>query len=144
MDKRFEGRDEPVIDPGIPIIDAHHHLFDRPSARYLFGEYLADTGLGHTILASVYVETLAMARADGPDLLRPIGEVEFANGAAAMSASGNYGPCRVAAAIVGHADLRNGDAVAELLDRALAAAPDRFRGIRQLTMEYPGDAHGAS
>lgn len=140
MDKRFEGRDEPVIDPGIPIIDAHHHLFDRPSARYLFGEYLADTGLGHTILASVYVETLAMARADGPDLLRPIGEVEFANGAAAMSASGNYGPCRVAAAIVGHADLRNGDAVAELLDRALAAAPDRFRGIRQLTMEYPGDA----
>jgi L-fuconolactonase len=101
MDKRFEGRDEPVIDPGISIIDAHHHLFDRPSARYLFGEYLADISLGHTILASVYVETLAMARADGPDLLRPIGEVEFANGAAAMSASGNYGPCRVATAIVG-------------------------------------------
>jgi predicted TIM-barrel fold metal-dependent hydrolase len=140
MEKRFDGREEPAIDPGLPIIDAHHHLFDRPSARYLLEDYLADAGLGHNIVASVYVETLAMARPDGPQELRPIGEVEFANGAAAMSASGNYGPCRVAATIVGYADLRAGDRVAKLLDRALAAAPDRFRGIRQLTMEFPGEA----
>lgn len=140
MTKRDEGRDEPVIDPDLPVIDAHHHLFDRPSIRYFLEEYLADAGAGHNIVASVYVETRAMARPDGPEVLRPIGEVEFADGMAAMSASGGYGPCRVAAAIVGYADLSAGDCVAELLDRALAVAPDRFRGVRQMTMDYPDEA----
>lgn len=140
MDKRFEGRDETILDPGIPIIDAHHHLRDRPDSHYMFEDYLADVGAGHNIRASVYVESLAMARPDGPEVLRPIGEVEFANGVAAVSASGKYGPCRVASAIVGYADLTTGDNVAELLDRALATAPDRFRGIRQVTLDHPDPA----
>ena len=55
--------------------------------RYLLEDYLADVAAGHNIVGSVYVETLAMARVDGPEILRPLGEVEFANGAAAMSAS---------------------------------------------------------
>jgi predicted TIM-barrel fold metal-dependent hydrolase len=133
--KRHEGADEEIVEPDIPIIDAHHHLFDRPGGRYLLDDYLADVGLGHNIVASVYVETLAMARVDGPELLRPIGEVEFANGTAAVSASGRYGPCRVAAAIVGYADLRAGARVGGLLDRSLATSPDRFRGVRQLAMD---------
>jgi L-fuconolactonase len=140
LNKRFEGRDEEIVEPEIRIIDAHHHLFDRPQARYLFDDYLADVGAGHDIAASVYVETLAMARPDGPPIMRPVGEVEFANGVAAMSASGRYGPCRVAAGIVGFADLSQGDAVAELLDRSLSTSPDRFRGIRQLTMDHPDPA----
>lgn len=137
MPTRVDGSIEEVLDPEIPIVDAHHHLFDRSRRRYLLEDYLADASAGHNIVSSVYVETLAMARIDGPELLRPLGEVEFANGVGAMSASGNYGPCRVAAAIVGYADLTAGDKVGELLDRCLQAAPDRFRGIRQLTMEHP-------
>lgn len=134
------GRDEPILEPDMPIIDSAHHLFDRPSLRYMFDDYLADVGAGHRIVASVYVETLAFARPDGPELLRPLGEIEFANGVGAMSASGVYGDCRVCAAIVGFADLRFGDQVAELLDRALELAPERFRGVRQITIEDPSDA----
>ena len=85
--------------------DSHHHLFDRPTGRYMFEDYLADASAGPNIVASVYVETQAMARTYGPAQLRAIGEVEFANGVAAMSDSGGYGPCRVSAAIVGYADL---------------------------------------
>jgi predicted TIM-barrel fold metal-dependent hydrolase len=140
MSKRFDGRDEPIIEPDLPIIDAHHHLFERPGLRYLLDDYLADTRLGHRIVASVYMEILAFARPHGPAHLRPLGEIEFANGVAAMAASGFYGPCRVAAAIVGQADLREGDGVGELLDLAIQRAPERFRGIRMITMDHPSPA----
>jgi hypothetical protein len=96
--KRNDGRDEPIVDPSLPVIDAHHHLFDRPRMRYMFEDSLADATAGHNIIASVYVETNTMARPDGPEVLRPLGEVEFAYGISAMSASGRYGSCRVAAA----------------------------------------------
>jgi predicted TIM-barrel fold metal-dependent hydrolase len=134
------GRDEPIIDPEIRIIDAHHHLFHRPPLRYMLDDYLADAQAGHRIVASVYVETLAFARPDGPDLLRPLGEIEFANGIGAICASGVYGDCRVCAGIVGHADMRLGDAVADLLDRALDIAPERFRGVRQVAIDAPTEA----
>lgn len=135
LSKRFEGRNEAILDPELPIIDAHHHLYERPALQYMLNDYLADVAAGHNIVASVYIETKEMARPDGPEALRPLGEIEFANGVAAMSASGRYGPCRVAAAIVGYADLAQGDSIAELLDRALSCAPDRFRGIRMTTLE---------
>ncbi|MGE8163797.1 amidohydrolase family protein [Paraburkholderia sp. NPDC080076] len=133
-------KDEPVLDPEIPIIDAHQHLLDRPALRYMLDDYLADANSGHKIVASVYVETQAFARSGGPELLRPIGEIEFANGVAAMCESGTYGRCLVGAAIVGHADLRYGDAVADLLDRAQETAPQRLRAIRQITIEHSSDA----
>jgi predicted TIM-barrel fold metal-dependent hydrolase len=76
---------------------------------------------------------------DGPVMMRPLGEVEFANGVGAMAASGTYGPCRACAAIVGYADLRFGKTVGEMLDRAIALAPERFRGVRQVTVEHPSD-----
>jgi len=138
-DKRFDGRDETVIDRDLPIIDAHHHLFDRPALRYLLDDYLADAGAGHKIVASAYCETQAFECSEGPQVLRPLGEIEFANGVAAMSASGRYGATRVCAAIVGYADLRHGEAIAPLLDRALEAAPGRFRGVRQVTIEHPSE-----
>jgi predicted TIM-barrel fold metal-dependent hydrolase len=134
------GRDEPIIDPDIRIIDAHHHLFDRPPLRYMLAEYLADAQAGHKIVASVYVETQAFARPDGPEVLRPLGEIEFANGVGAIGASGVYGDCHVCAGIVGYADLRLGDQVAQLLDRALETAPERFRGVRQIAIDHPTEA----
>jgi predicted TIM-barrel fold metal-dependent hydrolase len=137
--KRKEGRDEVILDPALPIVDPHHHFYDLPHTRYMFEDYLADADAGHNIVASTYVATQAMIRQDGPEVLRPLGEIEFANGIAAMSASGNYGPRRVCAAIVGYADLTQGDPVAELLDRALATAPERFRGVRQSSLDPPND-----
>jgi L-fuconolactonase len=130
------GRDEPILDPGIPIIDAHHHLFLRPTVRYLLDDYVADITAGHRVIASVYVETQAFARTDGPALLRPVGEVEFANGMGAMADSGLFGPARICAAIVGYADMRLGDEVGRLLDRCMQTAPERFRGVRQITLDH--------
>jgi predicted TIM-barrel fold metal-dependent hydrolase len=136
----FAGRGEPILDADLPIIDSHHHLFDRPPLRYMVDEYLADARAGHRIVASVYVETQAFARRDGPEMLRPLGEIEFANGVGAVGASGVYGDCQVCAGIVGHADLRFGAAIGALLDQALALAPQRFKGVRQITIEHPGEA----
>ena len=103
--KRLEGRDEPILDPDLAIVDSHHHLFDLPGNRYMLDDYLADVTAGHRIVASVYCETQTFSRNDGPLALRPLGEVEFANGVAAMTATGAYGDCKVAAAIIGHANL---------------------------------------
>jgi L-fuconolactonase len=133
-----EGRRDNQTGVDIPVIDAHHHLFDRPGRRYLLDEFLTDSA-GHQISDTVYVETQAFARIGGPLVLRPLGEVEFANGIGAIGANERYGRCHVAAAIVGYADLTD-ERVDELLDRSLESAPERFRGIRQLTIEHHNDA----
>lgn len=128
---------EEALDPARPVVDAHHHLYDRAGLRYLFDDMLADLRCGHDVRATVFVQARAMYRADGPELLRPLGEIEFANGVAAMSASGAYGDARVCAGIVGYADLRGGDALRALLERHVATAGGlpseggRFRGVRQ-------------
>jgi predicted TIM-barrel fold metal-dependent hydrolase len=126
---------ETALEPDLPICDPHHHLWDRETARvaprYLLDEILADTGSGHRIVSTVFIECGAMLRRDGPEALRVVGETEFVNGIAAMSASGLYGPTRVAAGIVGTADLRLGDAVAGVLDAQIAAGGGRLRGIRR-------------
>src|SRR4051794_13812110 len=83
---------EEVLDPTRPIVDPHHHLWERGGQRYLIEELAADLGSGHNVVATVYVEARSMYRAGGPEPLRPVGEVEFANGAAAMSASGGFLP----------------------------------------------------
>jgi L-fuconolactonase len=49
-----------------------------------------------------------------------------------MSASGVYGPVRVAAGIVGKVDLRLGSFAQEVLEACVARAPERFRGIRHM------------
>lgn len=147
---------EAILDPDLPIVDPHHHLWDRPplpagtpkpqhgfsvaiepAARYLLDELLADTGSGHNIVATVFVECGAMYRADGPDALKPIGETEFVGGVAAMSASGRYGAIRACAGIVGRADFTLGDGVAAQLEAHIAAAPSRFRGVRQSASHDP-------
>src|ERR1700732_322504 len=102
-------RREEITEPDLPIVDPHHHLVDRPeTGRYLLPELLADTGSGHNVTATVYLEWLSMYRATGPVELRPVGEVEYANGVAAMAASGTYGEPRVCAGIVGNTDLALG------------------------------------
>lgn len=130
----MDSRDEEILAPDQPIIDAHHHLWDRPGSRYLLEEYLRDCGSGHRILASVYVQARSMYRAGGPPERQVLGETEFANGIAAMSASGGYGPTRVCAAIVGQADLLLGAAVQPILEEHIRLGGGRFRGIRSITV----------
>src|SRR5580692_2136143 len=104
----LDRRREPILEPELPIIDPHHHLWDRPDWRYLLDDLLADTNTGHNIVATVYVQARAMYRAAGPEEMKPVGETEFVNGVAAMCASGYCGKTRVAAGIVGQADLTLG------------------------------------
>ena len=95
---------EPILDPELEIIDTHHHLWDMPGNRYLLPELLDDLRSGHNVVATVFNECHSMYRAAGPVEMRPVGEVEFVAGIAAMSASGGYGPARIAAGIVGFAE----------------------------------------
>ena len=137
----LDRRREQIIEPLLPIVDPHHHLVERPeTGRYLLTELLADLGSGHNITATVYLEWLSMYRAEGPIELRPVGEVEFANGVAAMSATGTYGPTRVCAGIVGYADLALGAPVEKVLEAQIAAGGGRFRGIRFISATHPDQA----
>ncbi|HXN44841.1 MAG TPA: amidohydrolase family protein, partial [Xanthobacteraceae bacterium] len=124
---------EEMLEPDLPIVDPHHHLWDRPGWRYLLEEFLADVNSGHNILASVFVQCRSMYRREGPEQLRPLGETEFVNGVAAMSASGSYGAARICAGIVGHADLQLGARVEDLLEAHVRAGGGRFRGIRHIS-----------
>ncbi len=135
-------RKEEVIDPARPIVDPHHHLWDRGGQRYLIEEMAQDIACGHNIIATVYVEARSMYRAGGPEALRPVGEVEFANGAAAMSASGGYGPAAICAGIVGHVNMLLGEGARGVLEAEIAAGNGRFRGIRH-SSAWDADANVA-
>ncbi len=132
-DEWLARRVETVLEPELPIVDPHHHLWERPGWNYMLDDLLADTGSGHNIVGTVFVQCRSMHRADGPEAFRPVGETEFVNGVAAMSASGGYGPTRVCAGIVGHVDLRAGTAAGAVLEAHIRAGGGRFRGIRHIT-----------
>ena len=140
---------EQIIEPELPIVDPHHHLWDlRPllpafpeprhdfleaiagAAYYTFDELLADTQSGHNIVGTVFMECGAFYDASRSDAIKPVGEVEFVNGVAAQGASGLYGGYRPCAGIVGHADLTLGDEVRPVIEALIAAGNGRFRGIR--------------
>ena len=133
---------EETLEPDLPICDPHHHFWDAGSAatakfrseqvaeRYLLDELLADIGSGHNVVSTVFIECASMYREAGPAEMRPVGETEFVNGIRAMSASGQYGPARLAAGIVGFADLTLGDGVAAVLEAHITAGGGHFRGIR--------------
>jgi predicted TIM-barrel fold metal-dependent hydrolase len=125
---------EEALEPELAICDPHHHLWtgrtERVAHHYLLDEMLADIDSGHNIVSTVFIECGAMYKADGPEAMKPVGETEFVNGIAAMSASGDFGPARVAAGIVASVDLKLGDAVAPVLEAHFNAGGGRLRGIR--------------
>lgn len=146
---------EPILEPELPIVDAHHHLWVQPesmlktldqatsiggrslagvyrrNARYTLDEFLADAHTGHNVRASVFVECHAMYKKSGPDTFKSVGEVEFVNGIAAMADSGIFGDTRAAAAIVGGGvDLAMGDGVQDILRAHINAGGGRYRGLR--------------
>ncbi|HEX4378361.1 MAG TPA: amidohydrolase family protein [Steroidobacteraceae bacterium] len=143
--------EEEPLDPQRVIIDPHHHLWDHsglpqvvPGTRpFLVQDMLATIrSSGHNVTHTVYVECHSMYRQDGPIDMRPVGETEFANGMAAMAASGRYGNTRVAHGIVGNADLRLGTRVRPVLEAHLAAGNGRLRGVRMASAYVPGTMFG--
>lgn len=124
---------EPVFEPERPIVDAHMHLWHRDNGhKYFVEDYAKDLDAsGHNVESTVFVECHAMYRADGPDHLKCVGETEFAVGMAAIAASRMYTRSRVAAGIVGYADLTLGDRTRETLQAHIELANGRFKGVRQ-------------
>jgi predicted TIM-barrel fold metal-dependent hydrolase len=149
---------ETILEPELKIVDPHHHLWDRTpilaglppavhpfdkvvrmSPRYLLDELMADLNAGHKVVATVFVQCGAFYRADGDPAFKPVGETEFVNGVAAMSASGLYGETRACAGIVGHVDLTLPEStVGHVLEAQLRAGGDRFKGIRH-SASYDAD-----
>ncbi len=140
---------EAILEPDLPIIDPHHHLWDlRPlmpafpeprhpfieaiagAPYYTFDQLHADVTSGHNIVGTCFMECGAFYRASASENMKPVGEVEFVNGVAAQSASGLYGDLRACAAIIGHADMTLGDGAVPVLEALIAAGNGRFRGIR--------------
>ena len=121
--------EEDPIEPDMPILDPHHHFWERPGDVYLLDNLLGDTRSGHRVNQTVFVECHSMYRTDGPVEMRSVGEVEFVEGIAAANA-GAGGETAVAAGIVGNADLMLGDAVEPVLEALSEAGKGRFKGIR--------------
>ncbi len=144
---------EAILEPDLPIIDPHHHLWDfrallasmpeprhtfletlAPAAYYTFDALHADTHSGHNVVATVFMECGAFYRSGADPAMKPVGEVEYVNGVAAQGASGLYGNYRPCAAIIGHADMMLGDGAVPVLEALIAAgggsSGGRFRGIR--------------
>ena len=127
-------RPEPDLEPELPIVDPHHHLWEREGNPYLLPDLLADLGTGHKVEATVFIECKARYHQGGDPLLAPLGETEFA---AACGAANDRG---AVAGIVGHVDLRAGARAEELLRAQIAAGAGRFRGIRHSSAWHPDPA----
>jgi predicted TIM-barrel fold metal-dependent hydrolase len=136
----LDRRKEPALEPELPIVDPHHHMWVRPNWRYMLDDFLADARTGHNIVATVFVQANSMYRDSGPVEMRSVGETEFVNGMAAICASGYCGKTRVAAGIVGYADLRLGGRAEPVLAALMRAGGDRFRGVRFGTAWDPDPA----
>lgn len=122
-----------ALEPGMPIVDPHHHLFGAPedALHYRLDDLRADLGGGHNVIGTVYMEAYESGwRATGPQALRPVGEVEQIVGLTGSSVRTAQGECRIAAGIVASADLCLGDAVTEVLEAEIAAGDGRLRGVR--------------
>ena len=118
---------EQPIDADIEIVDPHHHLWDFPAGTYLVPELHADTGAGHNVTQTVFVECAAGYRTSGPEHMAPVGETEFVREQAAISAEADG--ARISA-IVSFADLTLGKAVEEVLAAHDEVGEGLFRGIR--------------
>ena len=121
---------EEVLEPALPIIDPHHHLWVRSGYTYLMPELAADLESGHNIVATVFAECHSMYRKEGPKAERSLGETEFVRGQAAMSASGTFGRAGACDVMFGNVDLTLGSAVEPILEQHIAASGGRFRGVR--------------
>jgi L-fuconolactonase len=126
-DRWLANQREAAIEPELPIIDPHHHIWLKPNNDYLGGDLERDVLSGHNIIATVFVECSTAYGEDGPAEMRPVGETKFVVKALPEQATGT----RFAAGIVGRADLALGEMVRPVLEAQIEAAEGRFRGVRR-------------
>ena len=124
--------EEPILDPEQPILDAHHHLWDRPGSRYRCEEFLADLAKGHNVRASIYVQCRTGYREYGPDALRPVGEVETIRRWACNAVATAF-----PAKIIAQADFMLGAATEPVIDALVEAGDGMVCGIRNTTAHHP-------
>ncbi|WP_016882012.1 MULTISPECIES: amidohydrolase family protein [unclassified Rhodococcus (in: high G+C Gram-positive bacteria)] len=129
--------DEPLVPSGMPIVDAHHHLWDRPRNQYLLPEYRADLDTVPAVAATVFVQCRSHYLPAGPEALKPVGEVRFARAVAESAHRTRPNGPHVARGIVAGADLTLGDRLGGVLDVLDADAGGRLRGIRNQTAWHP-------
>lgn len=141
---------EAALEPDLPIVDPHHHLWPPERANYGVDALLRDLTAGHNVRATVYLETFAYYRTSGPEALRPVGETEYV-AAVAEKVAETGGLPAVAAGIIGKADLTAGDHVQGILDAHIEAGRGRFKGVRsslyfdpEVEIGYPGAPQGFS
>jgi L-fuconolactonase len=134
---------EEIVEPEIEIIDPHHHLW--PKSLGIFGVYdlvelQEDTGGGHRVVGTVFVECSAAYDNEAPEHLRSVGETRYV--ADRAEASAHNGGAEILA-IVSATDLRFGTLLDEALDAHTSAGRGRFRGIRQrLACDASIEGHG--
>lgn len=126
---------EDILEPDLPIVDPHHHLWIRGGQTYYLDALLDDIDSGHNVVATVFLQCFWAYRTDGPEDLRPVGETDFVAGIAA-EAQARRTRAKICAGIVGHTDFRLGERVDAVLDAHIAAAGGRFRGIRQVSARH--------
>ncbi len=125
---------EDILEPELPIVDPHHHLWrQRPGRadRYLLDDLLGDVGAGHNVRSTVFIQCGTAYRTAGPAELRPVGETEFVAAIAAETETGAHGAFRACPGIIGHVDFRLGEPVDAVLEAHIQAGGGRFKGIRQ-------------
>jgi L-fuconolactonase len=127
---------EDILEPALPIVDPHHHLWDHNGNTYFLDQLQADLTSGHNVVATVFLQCFWAYRTTGPEAMRPVGETEFVASVAA-DAQRRKTHANVCAGIVGYADMRLGAAVDEVLAAHEAAGAGRFRGIRHITARHP-------
>lgn len=140
---------EEIIDPDRMIVDPHHHLWGQDHGfAYLLDDLWADTGSGHRVLKTVFIECHAGYRTSGPEEMMPVGETEFVTKIARECEQGSPTQAKIAG-IVSHADLTLGDAVEDVLAAHEEAGGTLFKGIRHAGVAapdpnspiFPGKAH---
>jgi L-fuconolactonase len=126
---------EDILEPDLPIVDPHHHLWDHGGNTYFLDNLLADVNSGHNVVATVFLQCFWAYRTSGPEELKPVGETEFVASVAA-EAERRKTKARICAGIVGYTDFRLGDKVNTVLEAHIAAGAGRFRGIRQISARH--------
>lgn len=129
---------EAPIEPEMPIIDPHHHLWPGPREPYLPADFVEDIAGGHRIVASVHIECGSRYRRTGAVAMKPVGETEFVVGETEKVTAGRS----LCGGIVARADMCLGDQVVPVLEAQAVAAKGRLRGIRHpLRWDEAGIGH---
>lgn len=123
-------RKEEIVLPELPIIDPHHHLWNRKGYSYQIEELLRDISCGHNIKQTVYIECGAFYRKEGPEVFRSVGEVEYISELIRGNQLGMNSPdeCRIGG-IVSRIDLRSSN-VLDIIKLHIEKSQGNLRGVR--------------